>query len=275
MAIFSLALASGCDSQEAPGGTDSGFVTSGTASIRWYLDKPAGSGPFPTIVYGGGSGDVSAHHASTIRYARIMNELGFAVVRFDKRGTGDSTGEIPSVSTANSESTIHLLANDMMAVFDDVILHDDVDTQQVGLMGASQANWYLPPVAQQRAIVDFMIVVSGGVLPVGFKNRFEELTRIQGHSNEDAAAIIGLYDDFQGDIGFSQLPILEQLGIPMLYLVGDDDRGFPLEANRVEFDRLKQQGVNLQYVIYPGGDHLLPGEDIEADINQWLDSRWR
>ena len=43
-----------------------------------------------------------------------MNDLGFAVMRYDKWGTGGSDGEVVGVSTANSLSTVPLLASDML-----------------------------------------------------------------------------------------------------------------------------------------------------------------
>ncbi len=60
-----------CGSPTAPGGTESGFVINGSIRLRWFLDLPVGDGPFPAVVYGPGSGNVSADHPSTIRFARV------------------------------------------------------------------------------------------------------------------------------------------------------------------------------------------------------------
>ena len=77
---------------------------------RFHREEPGGFGP--------GSGPVSAASESTIDFARGLNKLGFAVMRYDKRGTGRSDGEVVGVSTANSDVTIPLLAADMQAVMD-------------------------------------------------------------------------------------------------------------------------------------------------------------
>ena len=52
----------GCtgDSMLGPGGQQEGFVTNGNIKIRYKLDLPEGDGPFPAVVYGPGSGNVSA-----------------------------------------------------------------------------------------------------------------------------------------------------------------------------------------------------------------------
>ena len=123
-----------------PGGTQSGFVMNGSIRLRWFLDLPEGNPPFPAMVYGPGSGSVSADHESTVRFARELNSIGFAVMRYDKRGTGASNGSVVAVSTANSQTTITLLASDMLAVLDGLLADPRIDVTRVGLFGSSQAN---------------------------------------------------------------------------------------------------------------------------------------
>ena len=262
-----------CGSPTAPGGTESGFVMNGSIRLRWFLDLPVGDGPFPAVVYGPGSGNVSADHSSTIRFARGLNELGFAVMRYDKRGTGGSDGEVVGVSTANSLSTIPLLASDMQAVLDQLLTDSRIDLTRVGLFGASQANWYMPVVADERPSVRFIVVVTGGVLPVGMQLRYEELTRIDGLSQEEAEAELGLLADFTGELAFNQVPILEGLGIPMLYLLGGADPFGPRGANLAAMEDLVAAGVDLEVRVYEGGEHVLPGIDFWPDVTNWLDRK--
>ncbi len=262
-----------CGSPTAPGGTESGFVMNGSIQLRWFLDLPVGDGPFPAVVYGPGSGNVSADHLSTIRFARGLNDLGFVVMRYDKRGTGGSDGEVVGVSTANSLSTIPLLASDMRAVLDRLLADSRIDLTRVGLFGASQANWYMPVVADARPAVGFMVVVTGGVLPVGMQLRYEELTRIDGLSQEEAEAELGLLADFTGELGFNQIPILERLGIPMLYLLGGADPLLPRGANLAAMEDLVAAGVDLEFIVYEGGEHVLPGIDFWPDVTGWLDRK--
>ena len=80
-------------------------------------------------------------------------ELGFAVMRYDKRGTGESDGEVVGVSFANSPETIPLLAADMNAVLQQLLQMPEIDTDRVGLFGVSQATWYMTLVAESAAEV--------------------------------------------------------------------------------------------------------------------------
>ncbi len=259
-----------CSSPTGPGGTSSGFVTNGSIRLRWFLDLPEGDGPFPAVVIGAGSGSVSANNQHTLRFARGLSDLGFAVMRYDKRGTGESDGEVVGVSTANSLSTIPLLAADMQAVLDQLVTDSRIDVTRVGLFGSSQANWYMPVVADARPVVRFMVVVTGGVLPVGMQLRYEELTRIDGLTQEEAEAALGLLADFTGELAFNQIPILERLGIPMLYLLGGADTFGPRGANLAAMEDLAAAGVDLEFSVYEAGEHALPDVDFWPDVADWL-----
>lgn len=267
-----LCMTAACESTTAPGGVEQGVVRNGNIELRWFLDLPDGDGPFPAVVYGPGSGNVSASHESTIRFARGLNGLGFAVMRYDKRGTGGSDGEVIAVSTANSDVTIPLLASDMQAVMNQLLAHPRIDPRGIGLFGASQARWYMPLVGQATLEVGFMVVVTGGVAPVGFQNRYEELTRIDGLSPEEAAMQLGALSDFTGPLGFNPLPLLASADIPMLYLFGGSDATGPLGADLVVIDQLFAGGVDIQSKVYHNAGHLLPGVDFWPDVEDWLNS---
>ena len=273
---FALLATVACESLPTPpGGTVDGFVTNGDVELRWFLDLPSGEAPFPAVVYGQGSGSITANHAGTVAYARELNDLGFAVMRYDKRGTGESSGELQRVSLANSQTSIPLLASDMQAVLDQMLTEfRRIDPQRIGLFGVSQANWYMPVVAEATPEVRFMVVVTGGVLPVGFQLRYEELKHVDGLSKEEAEAELGLLSDFDGPLGFNAIPIIQDLDIPMLHLLGGNDQLAPLQANLVVIDELKAGGVDLEVMVYDGAAHALPGVDFWPDLGNWLQINW-
>jgi len=212
-----------------PGGQQEGFVTNGDIKIHYILDLPEGEGPFPAVVYGPGSGNISADFRTHVAHTKELLELGFAVMRYDKRGTGESDGEVVSLSTANSQVTIPLLAADMDAVLLQLLQMPEIDTDRVGLFGVSQANWYMPLVAESAAEVGFMIVLTGGVMPVGINNRYEELIRIEGRGIEEAQQLL---EGYSGELGFDPRPHLRALNIPMLYATrrARPQRTFPYES---------------------------------------------
>ena len=146
------------------GGQQEGFVTNGDIKIRYKLDLPEGGGPFPAVVFGPGSGNISADFRKHVAQTKELLELGFAVMRYDKRGTGESE-------------------------LQQLLQMPDIDTDRVGLFGVSQATWYMPLVAESAAEVGFMIVLTGGVMPVGINIRYEILS--PGRLQHPTGAVLG------------------------------------------------------------------------------------
>ncbi len=259
----------GCSSVLGPGGQQEGFVSNGDIKIRYKLDMPDGNGPFPAVVYGPGSGNISADFRTHVAHTKKLLELGFAVMRYDKRGTGESDGDVVRLSTANSQETIPLLAADMNAVLQQNLQMPEIDKDKIGLFGVSQANWYMPLLADQVAEVRFMIVLTGGVIPVGPKNYWEELIFYRKLDPDSALVLFNQYSD---DIGFDQRPHIRALNIPMLYLLGEQDPGYPFTVLIDELELLKAEGKDLTFISYLDGVHGLIGTDFWPDVAQWLSS---
>jgi len=261
----------GCsgDSMLGPGDQQEGFVSNGNIKIHYKLNLPEGEGPFPAVVYGPGSGNISADFRTIVADTEKLLALGFAVMRYDKRGTGESDGQVVGVSLANSPQTIPLLAADMSAVLQQLLQMPEIDTERVGLFGVSQAYWYMPLVAESAAEVGFMIVLTGGVIPFGTNSRYEELIRIEGRSIEEAQQLL---EGYSGELGFDPRPHLRALDIPMLYLLGEQDPNVPFRVNRDGIELLKEEGKDIALHSYADGVHGLDGIDFWSDVAQWLAS---
>jgi pimeloyl-ACP methyl ester carboxylesterase len=87
--------------------------TNGDVRLAFTLDLPAGQGPFPAVVMGHGSGRVTRDQLTWA--ARRFTALGYAVLRFDKRGVGESTGLFVFVGTKDSPWVFPQLASDVAA----------------------------------------------------------------------------------------------------------------------------------------------------------------
>src|SRR6185436_10053729 len=117
LTLAALAATACGGSPAAPGASvpsaaaNGGFFESAGARLNYALDLPRGGGPFPAVVIGHGAGQVTK--ADGAFYVSFLLERGFAVLRYDKRGAGQSTGTYRGVSSANSEMQIATLAGDM------------------------------------------------------------------------------------------------------------------------------------------------------------------
>src|SRR5688572_1859660 len=137
----------------------------GEVRLAFSLDLPAGAGPFPAIVLGHGSGRVTRDQQGFL--SSRLTSLGFAVLRFDKRGVGESTGTFVFVGTRDSPTVFPELASDVAAGVRFLRTRPEIDARRIGLAGVSQAGWILPLAARQAGDIAFMVLLSGPVCSVG------------------------------------------------------------------------------------------------------------
>jgi pimeloyl-ACP methyl ester carboxylesterase len=244
-----------------------GFASNGDTQLRYVINLPAGPPPFPVVAIGQGSGNVRIDAGPTVADVRALLDLGYATIRYDKRGTGDSGGELVAVSTANSATTIPLLASDMTAVIEAARTDSDLHFGQFGLYGSSQDAWYLPLVAADDPFIDFIVINSGGVIPVGQQVAFEQATRIDGATYTEGERAAEAYT---GPLGFDQRPLLRDLDIPLLYLWGASDTAMPLAPNESELANLQATGIDATSILYPDARHLLEDANYWSDVADWL-----
>ena len=130
-----------------------GVTLSGTFSM------PSGAGPFPTVVLIAGSGpndrdeDVLGHKIFLV-LADALNRRGIAVLRYDKRGIGGSTGSYDAATSAD-------FISDAEAAVAFLKTRTDVDTRRIGLLGHSEGGLIAPAVAVADPSVAFMVLMAG------------------------------------------------------------------------------------------------------------------
>ncbi len=274
MALVAL-LGAGCGNNDAPSAPStpatSDTFPSGDVRLAYRLDLPTGTGPFPAIVMGHGSGTVTRHQASSLAWRLV--DAGFAVLRYDKRGVGDSGGvyEIAG-NVPNSERLFPVLAGDMLAGVEFLKTRPDVDPARIGLFGVSQAGWIIPLAASRSSDVKFMILVVGPTVSVGVENYYSSLV-------EDApsASLDDAYERsrvYAGPRGFDPRPALESLSTPGVWLLGGADRSIPTPLTVEVLQSLQDSGRPYRWIVYPGADHGLGGVDFMGDAIRFLEP-WR
>src|SRR5262245_56982969 len=140
--VFATAILAGlvaCASSAAPPQPIPRFFENGDVRLAFTLDLPTGHGPFPAVVLGHGSGKTTRDQL--IWAARHLTSLGFAVLRFDKRGVGESTGTYVFVGTKDSPWVFPQLASDVAAGIRFLRSRPEIDPKRIGLFGTSQAGW--------------------------------------------------------------------------------------------------------------------------------------
>lgn len=251
-------------SQASPS-TSTGFFPASEASLNYQLDLPAGRGPFPAVVFGHGSGQVTKSDGAV--HVPFWLDQGFAVLRFDKRGSGQSTGTYRGVSAANSESQILELAGDMTAAVAFLKTRPEIDGSRIGLTGVSQAGWVMAAAASFSIDVRFVVAFVGSVVPVGVNIAYE--TRRDDPIDEAYAALA----QYGGPRGYDPLPGLRATAAPVLYLLAADDRLVPTRACLPLIDDLRAGGARVSSRVYPGAGHEFGSSSRGwPDVAEWLRS---
>jgi pimeloyl-ACP methyl ester carboxylesterase len=127
----------------------------GNVMLSGQLKMPVTAGPHPAVVMLAGSNAQSRYGQDCILgfNADFVARLGFAVLSYDKRGTGKSTGEREDIG----------LDGDALAAIEMLRLRKDIDPKRIGIWGISEGGMIAPQVAAQTDIA-FIVNVSGDVV---------------------------------------------------------------------------------------------------------------
>jgi uncharacterized protein len=123
------------------------------------LTLPHGSGRFPAVVLIAGSGPNDRNetvfgHQIFLVLADHLTRKGIAVLRFDKRGIGKSTGDYASATTAD-------FASDAEAALAYLKSRPEINQQTVGLVGHSEGGLIAPIIAARDSSVAFIVLMAG------------------------------------------------------------------------------------------------------------------
>jgi pimeloyl-ACP methyl ester carboxylesterase len=132
---------------------DAGVELAGT------LTKPRGAGPFPAAVLVSGSGPQDRDesllgHKPFLVLADHLTREGIAVLRYDDRGVGASTGDFGSATSAD-------FADDAIHAVRYLAGRDDVDGDRVGIVGHSEGGLVGPMAATRSDEVRFVVMLAG------------------------------------------------------------------------------------------------------------------
>jgi len=196
----------------------------GEVTLAGTLDLHAGEGPFPAIVTVHGSPPLTRNDIYNLRISHFFLQHGYAVLRYDKRGAGESTGKYQGVGTEDGEATLNDLADDALAGIQFLKNHELIDPNMIGLAGHSQAGWIIPLAASKSPDVAFMIISSGPTSSVGQEIYYSDLTAA-GTSLQEAS---DKARDYEGPHGFDPIPSLREVDVPGLWLLGALDDSIPV-----------------------------------------------
>lgn len=127
------------------------------------LTLPPGKGPFPAVVLITGSGpqdrnETLAGHQPFLVLADHLTRKGLAVLRFDDRGVGKSTGGFAAATSSD-------FAVDAEAAAAFLRGRPEIAAGKVGLLGHSEGGMIAPMVAAKDPKIAFLVLLAGPGVP--------------------------------------------------------------------------------------------------------------
>jgi uncharacterized protein len=271
-------------------------IPSNGFSLAGTISRPAASDAArkPAVVLVGGSGPTDRDELTfgipiLGQLAGAIADAGFVVVRYDKRGVGQSGGRLES-------ATLSDYADDLRAAVKLLAERQDVDPKRIAVIGHSEGgDVALLAAAKDKRIAAVGLIatpgVSGAALVLEQQTHMLDRSKI---SEADRQAKIALqkkiqeavitgagWDDippalrkqvdnpeFQSLLMFDPAKVMPGIRQPILIVQGElDVQVAPANADRLEaLARNRKNAPPVQVVKIPGVNHLLvPAATGEAD----------
>ncbi|HET9316711.1 MAG TPA: alpha/beta fold hydrolase [Vicinamibacteria bacterium] len=162
-------------------------VQSAGVKLAGTLTLPRGKGPFPAALLITGSGpqdrdETIAGHRPFLVLADHLTRNGIAVLRYDDRGVGGSTGQFQAATTAD-------FADDAQAGLALLQSRPEVDRKRTGLIGHSEGALVAALLASRGADVGFVVLLAsmGVTGEAVLYEQAAQISRVSGVPAERAA----------------------------------------------------------------------------------------
>jgi pimeloyl-ACP methyl ester carboxylesterase len=155
--------------------------------LKGTLTKPDTNNPCPVVIVTHTSNAATRDFGVYQHLANVLPPNGIAVLLYDRRGSGDSTGDFETASFFD-------LAIDAQAIINYLKLRSDIDPKHIGVWGMSQGGWIAPLVASNSTDIAFVVAVSAvGVTPAEQMNFSAEYElREKGFPEEEIGQMLEL-----------------------------------------------------------------------------------
>ncbi|MEL7022909.1 MAG: alpha/beta hydrolase [Pseudomonadota bacterium] len=239
--------------------------------LEGTLVLPTSIEPTAAVVFVHGSG----RQPRSLPLARAFAQAGIAAFVYDKRGVGESAGRFEGDQPV-SESNLDLLAADARAALQVLVDAPSLNDIPRGFTGLSQAGWIVP-LAAKDSKADFLLLWSGPVCKISEEDIFSKYTR-----NSDAARIPSYDEALAAQTSAYVWPTflgrdtdsaadLATLGIPGLWIFGENDGSVPVDLSIRKLRKLQDDGHNYQYVLFSGIGHNNVGATFDTAV-AWIRS---
>lgn len=266
------------------------------ATLKGTLYLPVSDRPVPAIVVLHGA---SEPLASTPLYRHLsggLTQLGFAVLLYDRRGSGASTG--------SAEVPYKVLAADGIAAARALRAQSQIDAKRVGYWGISQGGWLATFAAEDDPSAAFAVAVSAPLTTPESQMEFADANHLHalGYSNADVrnmlearaawtgylrgtrsraeavAAIAKIQSQpwyqymymptvaqlkgpnestWRTQMDDNPMRAVERVRTPILFILGSEDPWIPVAQTAASLRTVAQTHPNIAFAVVPNANHLM------------------
>lgn len=229
----------------------------GEVELAGTLYLPAGAGPHPAAVFIQGAGGWTRDEPIFRVHAERLAREGLALLIYDKRGCGESSGDWRVASFEE-------LAGDALGAVALLRGDDRIRTESVGLFATSQGSAVALLAVARTPEVAFLVTLS-----------LSTLSPVAQAADLAARGVSLELEETPTSRDFDPLPLLHNLAIPLFAAQGADDELVPGPRAAATLTRLgREPGRNFTVVLVPGAEHTLrpwPGRYWRS-LETWLDA---
>ena len=197
-------------------------IPSSGATLAATITQPPGPGPHPGIVVVHGAEPGQRYFYDV--WVGVYVGLGFAVLTYDKRGNGSSTGTYPGEFP--TDEALRIYADDAAAALAFLAQQPGVDARHVGFHGGSQGGWTVPLAMARHRGAAFAVLVSAPATTVDQTDAWAAFSgggaSMPAESNDQMLAEVRATHS-----GYDPAQALRVLDVPALWLLGVNDRTVP------------------------------------------------
>lgn len=126
------------------------------------LTLPKKNGNFPAVILISGSGPQNRNeellnHKPFLILSDYLTRKGIAVLRFDDRGTAQSSGNFYNATTFDFVSDVEYAIKYLQS-------RKEIDKSKIGLIGHSEGGIIAPIIASKNHNIDFIVLLAGSML---------------------------------------------------------------------------------------------------------------
>lgn len=156
----------------------------GGATLAGTLTLPADGKASKIVILITGSGPQNRNeelmnHRPFLVLSDWLTRNAIAVLRYDDRGIGRSTGDFSNATTAD-------FADDAEAAVNYIASRPDLKEMSIGLIGHSEGGMIAPMVASRNKSVKFIVLAAGPAIPIA---------ELMVQQNKDVARLMGISDE--------------------------------------------------------------------------------